>query len=98
MYWIMPGHYFFEGLIVSQYHGDDTQIEATPGSAFYEAIPSCTDPNTPCFGTAELWVETSFQDWDYQHLPFNLLYLVLLIVFTRGVTFWAMANLNHRAT
>ena len=93
----MPGHYFFEGLIVSQYHGDETQIEASPGSAFYQAL-GCDDPNVPCFGTAQKWVETGFSDWSYHHLPYNMLYLVLLIILTRCVTFYALANLNYRST
>jgi hypothetical protein len=29
-----PGHYIFEGIIMSQYDGDDTPITASAGSAF----------------------------------------------------------------
>jgi ABC-type multidrug transport system permease subunit len=38
MYWITPGHYIFEGIIMSQYDGDDTPITASAGSAFYSAL------------------------------------------------------------
>jgi len=97
MYWIMPGHYFFEGLIVSQYNGDSTQIEASVGSAFYQYI-GCTDPSEICKGTAEQWIEANFTSWSYTHLPANMLYLVLLIIFTRGMMYYALANFNYRST
>lgn len=94
----MPGHYFNEGLIVSQYDGDDTPIEATPGSAFYESLDQCVDPSIPCYGTAEEWVEANFPEWSPNHIPWNILYLIGLIVFTRIVTFWALTSLNYRST
>jgi hypothetical protein len=97
MYWIMPGHYFFEGLIVSQYHGDTAPILATPGSVFFEYL-GCPDTNTDCYGEAQQWVAANFTAWSYQHLPFNMLYMVLLFVFTRAITFYALANLNYRST
>jgi len=93
----MPGHYFFEGLIVSQYHGDETPIEASVGSAFFNYL-GCTNPNEPCVGTADQWVEANFTEWSYHHLPYNMVYLVLLIIVTRVVTFYSLAKLNFRST
>jgi hypothetical protein len=92
---IMPGHYFFEGLIVSQYHDDQTNITASPGTVFYDYLECDADP---CIGTAGDWVQANFPDWSYDNVPYNMLYLVLLIILTRVVTFWALAKLNYRST
>ena len=93
----MPGHYFFEGLIISQYYGDTTPIEATVNSVFWTYL-NCQDPTVPCIGEAQQWVAANFTAWSYHHLPYNILYLVLLFIFTRAITFYALANLNYRST
>jgi hypothetical protein len=97
MYYVMPGHYFFEGLIVSQYNGDTSQIQASPGSLFWDSL-GCPDTSAPCYGEAQQWVAANFTAWSYQNLPWNMLYMVLVFVFTRALTFYGLANLNYRAT
>lgn len=46
-----------EGLLTSQFHNDDTQIEASPGSPFWEYL-GCKEE--PCYGSAEDWIFVSF--------------------------------------
>ena len=41
----------FEGLFVSQFDGDQTQIEASPGSPFYVFL-GCSDATKKCMGPA----------------------------------------------
>jgi ABC-2 type transporter len=45
-YWMFPGHYILEGLLTTQFNNDDTLIEATYTSAFWQYLVDmgkCTD-------------------------------------------------------
>jgi len=95
-YWMFPGHYVFEGIIMSQYENDDTPILASPGTAFYTSLKCASDQI--CEGTAEEWVASSFPDWNVDNVPWNALYLIGVIIVTRVVTFWALTSLNYRST
>jgi hypothetical protein len=97
MYWITPGHYVFEGIIISQYDGDDTPIIASTGSPFYNSIEPQCQPDVPCIGTAEGWIATSFPDWDVDHLFYDALYLIGVIIATRFITFFALTHLDYRS-
>lgn len=101
LYYVMPGHYIFEGLIVSQYDGDTTLIEASPGTPFWE-FNNCDEvalAGDTCFGTAEDWVFASFGgNFVPANLPTNMAYLSSLFVITRIVTALALTYLNFRRT
>jgi ABC-type multidrug transport system permease subunit len=104
MYWVMPGHYIFEGLLVSQFDGDQTPIIASPGSPFWEFL-GCDDKvgpgtlETECVGTADQWVFASFGgNFIPEHIPTNMAYLVILFVATRAITGFSLGALNYRRT
>lgn len=73
LYWLLAGHWVFEGIFMSQYAGDDTPIEATtPGTPYWDAL-GCTTSNStvveePCVGTAEDWVQAKFPTWSPDNL------------------------------
>ncbi|GAX16151.1 hypothetical protein FisN_3Hh368 [Fistulifera solaris] len=96
MYWVTPGHYIFEGIFMSQYENDNTPIEASPGSPFFISL-GCTNAEEICVGTAEGWVQSSFSDWSVDSIPWNILYLVVLVVTTRVLTFVGLKKLDYRA-
>jgi len=48
-----------EGLLTTQFNNDETPIEASPGSAFWDFL-GCTDETVSCTGTAEEWIYASF--------------------------------------
>lgn len=96
MYWITPGHYIFEGIYMSQYENDNTLIEASPGSPFFIAL-GCTNAEERCSGTAEQWVQTSFEDWSVDSIKWNILYLIVFIFLTRLFTFVGLKTLDYRA-
>ena len=95
MYWIMPGHYIFESIFMSQFSGDTTEIEAAPGSPFF-AFRMC-QPGQRCIGTAEQWIDANFPDWSEDSIPYNCLYFVIVLIMTRIVTFIALTRLDYRA-
>lgn len=102
MYWLMPGHYIFEGLIVTQFDGDETPIIASPGTPFWVYL-DCEDQiaggATDCIGTAEQWVFASFGgNFVPEHIPANMVYLAILFVATRIITLIALGALNYRRT
>jgi hypothetical protein len=103
MYWLMPGHYIFEGLIVTQFDGDETPIIASPGTPFWASLRCGEDQiageATDCIGTAEQWVFASFGgNFVPEHIPANMVYLAILFVATRIITLIALGALNYRRT
>lgn len=98
MYWVFPGHYFLEGLIMSQFDGDDRLIEASPGSPFFLELGCGTSVVEVCEGSIDVWIGTYFTDWSVDNVKWNVLYLLVLILVTRVITFWALVNINYRAT
>lgn len=83
--------------MMSQFRDDTTQIIASPGSPFFYSLPNCPNPAN-CTGTAEEWVIASFGDFSEDNIPYNLLYLLALVFFSRFVTYLALTHLNYRST
>lgn len=102
MYWLMPGHYILEGLLMTQFDGDDTPIQATPGSAFWDSLgcdDQVADNNTDCTGTASQWIDAEFAGvFSIDNVPVDIIYLVALLFCTRIITVWALGHLNYRST
>ena len=86
----------FEGIFTSQFDGDTTVIEANPGSAFFMSL-NCTE-GEECTGTVEQWIAVSFPDFSSDHIKWDFLYLVLVIVSSRVITFMALTKLDYQAT
>jgi ABC-type multidrug transport system permease subunit len=70
MYWLDPMHYALEGLVVTQFHLDDSVITIT-GTEFTT--------------TASSFVQTFYADWKYEHRGYAVMALLLFIVFFRYV-------------
>lgn len=88
-----------EGLIASQFHGDSTLIQASLGSPFNMALiedGECV-MGSPCFGTAEEWVDITFGGWfKYENVwRADLPYLIGLCFFSRVICYAALTKLNY---
>jgi hypothetical protein len=95
-YWLFPGHYVLEGLVASQFHRDDTPIEAILGSPFFVFLTEEGCTSQVCVGTAEQWIDVSFGGaFSYDHLPWNVLYLLGVLVAARLITFYALTKFNY---
>lgn len=99
-YWITPGHYVYEGMILAQYWGDTRTVIASNGSEFYDWLgcDNVPDPDT-CAGdvTQYLWVFFGGrfkQDNTLQNIFVSALFLVL----ARVTTFVALSALNYTST
>jgi ABC-type multidrug transport system ATPase subunit len=98
MYWLMPGHYVLEGLIASQFHQDDTPIVATVGSPFYTSLGCDGTPDYQCIGTAEQWIADSFGGkFNWNHVPWNVVYLLVVLFAVRIINYFALVKLNYLA-
>lgn len=98
-YWTFPGQYLFQGLYMSQFHDDETLIEASPGTPFYNFLRCDLVPESelPCEGTIAQWLEVNFSDFDRDNVYYCGIYLACFILLTRLVTFWALTNLNYQS-
>jgi ABC-type multidrug transport system permease subunit len=100
LYFVLPGHYYMEGLVVSQFHEDSTQIQASVGSPFY-AFLECNSKDTmetmqECHGSAQDWIAVSFGGvFAYENLPLNVLYLVGVTVVCLLVSYIALVKCNY---
>ena len=87
----------FEALFLSQFHGDDTLITASPNSAFFQEL-GCTPETIECQGTVEDWIASSFPDFSRDNVKWNALYLLFLLFATRVITFLALKNLDYKSS
>ncbi len=61
MYWLSPLHYALEGLVVTQFHEDNTAVTLADGTV----------------STAEAYISGDFKEWKYSHVGNDVLALCL---------------------
>jgi len=99
-YWLTPGHYVFEGLILSQYSNDQRIVNASIGSEFYTWL-GCdqSDPEKSCEGTVEQYVWVFFGgNFNEGNIYLDVLVLALFLVLARVVTFFALRKFQYTNT
>lgn len=99
-FWITPGHYVFEGMIVSLFTADKREVLALEGSAFYDAL-GCIESTCvePCVGSVSQFVYTFFGGrYTGDHILENALILGAYLVLARVLTFLALNYMNFSAT
>jgi hypothetical protein len=80
MYWLDPLHYSLEGLITSQFHGDNTMITTINGDST----------------TAEKFIQhVQFPTWKYDHIGFDVLALCLFIFVAVVGNYLCLSYLRH---
>ena len=89
-YYICPGHYVYEGLIVTLYRRDDSSIVvADEGSEFFDSRNCTAGQTEPCEGTISDFIHAFFGgEFDESHIARNAGILGVILVITR-VTTWA---------
>jgi hypothetical protein len=94
-YWITPGHYVYEGLVLAQYHADQRTVIAVNDSEFYDFLECGERAVSQCNGTVEQYVSVFFgghfnKDNELQ----DILVLALFLVVARVMTFYALRKFN----
>lgn len=99
-YWITPGHYVYEGLILSQYWDDQRPVVASPGSQFHEWL-GCErlDSGDDCEGTVEQYVWVFFgEKFNEGNIYMDVLVLALYLLVARVATFFALKKFQYTNT
>jgi len=99
-YWISPGHYVYEGLILSQYWDDQRIVTANAGSEFYIWL-GCDrfGYEQPCVGTVEQYVWVFFgEKFNDDNLYLDVLVLAFFLILARVVTFFALSKFQYTNT
>jgi hypothetical protein len=92
-YYLAPGHYVYEGLVVSLYAGNDRIVLATPGETdgFAQWLQDqglCLDVDTTCNGTCSSYIDYFFDgNFSVRHVDRNIFILGGILVLTRVLTY-----------
>ena len=98
-FWITPGHFVYEGLIVSLFTADNRTVFAETGSDFYEDLGCTDDDVVPCAGTVSQFVYSFFGGrYTSDHILQNALILGGYLILARVLTFLALTFINFSAT
>lgn len=79
MYWLNPLHYTLEGLIMTQFHDDNTLIRLSNGVKV----------------TAETYITQYYDGWNYDNVGYDVLALVIFILFLRVGTYICLLFFRH---
>jgi hypothetical protein len=89
-------------LLVSQFYLDDTEIQASTGSNFWNYLgcdQQIENGAIECIAFAEDWVYTTFEGaWVIENIPANIGYLVGMVLLTRILTVFGLGYCNFRRT
>lgn len=94
-YWITPGHYVYEGLVLAQYHSDERTVIAVQDSEFYEFLGCDPSTSSACNGTVEQFVDVFFGGrFKKENEVQDIIALALFLVIARLMTFLALRHFN----
>jgi hypothetical protein len=101
-YWITPGHYVFEGMVMAMFAYNDTPVIATSGSEFYEAL-GCSEQNLSageeCMGPASEFVNVFFGGrFQRDHIWYDAVVCGLVLVIARAATYYGLKYCNYMNT
>ena len=99
-YWITPGHYVFEGMVMTLFSQNNNLVIATPGSTFYEAI-GCADlsAGAECTGTVSDFVDVFFGGrFHPDHIWYDALICGMFLVMARVATYFGLRFFNFMNT
>lgn len=80
MYWLNPLHYTLEGLFFTQFHHDNTLVSVTTDEKLLSGE----------------FLKDYFRSWNYGHIGYDILALVLLILMSRLGLYVCFAFINHQ--
>lgn len=94
-YWITPGHYVYEGLVLAQHYDDQRTVIAVNNSEFYDFLMCGNESFTQCNGTVEQFVHVFFGGrFNKENELQDILVLALFLVVARVMTFYALQKFN----
>lgn len=98
-YWITPGHYVYEGMIVTLFHDDQRTVLASDNSQFFDDLGCALDQMDPCQGTVEDFVISFFGGkFRRANLLADIWILAAYLVVARLTTFFALKYFSYTST
>lgn len=98
-YWITPGHFVFEGMVVSIFTADLRTVVAEHGSDFFYDLGCEVDEDSECAGTVSQFVYSFFGGrFSSDNIRQDALILGAYLVLARVLTFFALTYMNFAAT
>ena len=95
-YYITPGHYVYEGLVISLYDEDNRTVYADNGSEFYIFLNCTGNTTTVCPGTVGQYIDSFFGgNFTTGHTVRNAFILGAVLVITRALTFVALRYIRY---
>ena len=96
-YWITPGHYVFEGMVMALFSKNDNVVIVMPGSTFYESI-SCT-AGEECTGTVSDFVDVFFGGrFQKDHIWYDALICGMFLLMACVATYYGLRFFNYMNT
>eukprot|EP00522_Entomoneis_paludosa_P007380 CAMPEP_0172455684 /NCGR_PEP_ID=MMETSP1065-20121228/12192_1 /TAXON_ID=265537 /ORGANISM="Amphiprora paludosa, Strain CCMP125" /LENGTH=1539 /DNA_ID=CAMNT_0013208153 /DNA_START=180 /DNA_END=4799 /DNA_ORIENTATION=- len=90
-YYICPGHYVYEGLVVSLYRDDESVVIADEGSDFWDDLGCTPQMTSVCSGSVNEYIRVFFGgDFGEDHIARNTIILGFILVITRLLTWLAL--------
>lgn len=97
-YWINPGHFVYEGLVMSVFYNDNRSVVVSEGSDYYIPL-GCSDPDFPgkdCEVPVHVYVDEFFGGlFKREHNLRNALILGGILFVVRMSTFLALSRLTY---
>jgi ABC-type cobalamin/Fe3+-siderophores transport system ATPase subunit len=94
-YWLTPGHYVFEGMIISLFDEDERLVFATDNSQFFLDQGCSVNQMFACNGTVSDFVQSYFGGkFVESHILMNTGILAAYLVVARLATFLALKHFN----
>lgn len=97
-YYICPGHYVYESMVMSLYKDASDTVKATVGSDFYVSLVEggdCVDGQDDCTGTVYQYVLEFFGgEFQYDNTLRNALILGGILVMARVLTWFALKKIR----
>lgn len=98
-YWITPGHYVYEGMIVSLFTDDNRTVFASDNSNFFDYLGCEQDQEEACQGTVEQFMDNFFGGkFAYEHRNLDLIVLTAYLIVARLATLFALKYFNYTST
>ena len=88
-YYICPGHYVYEGMVVCLFQDDDRMVRADNGTEFYESLNCTSADEESCEGTVDDFIDSFFggEFGGDNTIRNNSIILGFILVVTRVLTF-----------
>lgn len=81
LYWLAPTHYAYEGVVVTQFHGDDSKISTAFGTKV----------------TTEEYVKEFFEgEFLWSHRIYDIVVLLVFMAFFRAATYLSLKFLRYQ--